>query len=109
LCQETLNPGRLAQPEDWVRQEIEWALSMNKKIIPIITEGFCFPEAQTLPESIRSLSTISGVRIPHDYFNEAMEKLIKDYLIEKKPSNILPNDVLDRYIFLQEESIDFDE
>lgn len=109
LSQGTLNLDRICNSKDWVRKEIELALTLNKKIIPIITEGFSFPDEQELPDSLRPLSKISGIRIPHDYFDEALEKLINEYLIDRPSSISLSNEILDRYIFQEEECIDFNE
>jgi len=109
LSQGTLNPERISNKDDWVRKEIELALALNKRIIPIISEGFTFPTEDEIPDSLRPLSKKSGVRIPHDYFDAALEKLINEYLVEKTSSRNLSNEILDRYIFQEEECIDFGE
>lgn len=109
LTQGTLIPDRIRNENDWMRKEIELALSLNKTIIPLITEGFSFPGEQDLPDSLWPLSKISGIRIPHDYFDEALEKLINEYLIGRPSSISLSNEILDRYIFQEEECIDFNE
>lgn len=109
FCQGTLDLKRISEQSDWVRQEIEWALSMNKIIIPLIIQGFSFPPTEELPESLRSLPQILGINVYHEYFNEAIDKLIRERLKEKESLNDLPVEILDHYIFLQEESIDFNE
>ena len=51
-----LSPGaldRCANPDDWVRLEVERALAQEKNIIPIMLRGFDFP--QQLPESLEHL------------------------------------------------------
>lgn len=56
LTKDSLN--RCKNDGDWVRQEIEYALKLNKNIIPILTRGFKFPE---LPETMKDLPRFQGV------------------------------------------------
>ena len=56
-----LSPGtldRCIDEEDWVRREIIQAQNTNKNIIGIGLPGFFMPEAESLPEPLRPLTTI---------------------------------------------------
>lgn len=48
-----LDDARLHRPGDFVRQEIEWALRLGKRIMPVLVGGVAKPAAEDLPESIR--------------------------------------------------------
>ncbi len=53
-----LTPGmldRCNEPGDWITTEISLFLKKRKPIIPILIDGFEFPEAEMLPEEIRGL------------------------------------------------------
>lgn len=68
---------RCNQPGDWLRREIEHALKHRRNIIPLTFEGFDFTDIQRyLPPPIAEpLSRYNGLRVPTDFFNEAMTKL----------------------------------
>ncbi len=76
---------RCAEPQDWVRLEVEHALEKGKTIIPIMLRDFVFP--QELPESMRALPTYEGVAASHDYFDATMERIVR--LIIDSPENVL--------------------
>lgn len=65
---------RCCDENDWLRLEIEHALSKNKNIIPVMMHGFEWP--QHLPESIKLLPSFNGVQMSAAYFNAAIEKLM---------------------------------
>jgi hypothetical protein len=46
---------RLDRDGDWIRQEIETALSRDVRVIPVLLEGAPLPAADDLPESLRPL------------------------------------------------------
>jgi hypothetical protein len=58
---------RLADPEDWVRQEVELALELERgsderKVIPVLARIENMPAKGTVPESIETLCDYNGVR-----------------------------------------------
>lgn len=73
---------RCKNADDWLRREIEEALSLKRNIVPIIEEGFNFEsETAYLPDEWRSeFKRINGIRLFHDFFDEAMERLRGRYL-----------------------------
>ena len=49
---------RLDDPKDWVRQEVRLALASNCQVIPVLVEGAAMPDAETLPDDMRALSSL---------------------------------------------------
>lgn len=76
---------RCAAPEDWVRQELAYALKEQKNIIPILMKGFEFP--QVLPREIDSIRFMEGVTASSDYFDAVIDK-INGLLKSKKKLSI---------------------
>lgn len=71
-----LNPGgldRCVNEDDWVRKEISYALSKEKKIIPIFMDGFEWPN--TLPEDISELKYFNGIHVNYEFFDGFIHKL----------------------------------
>lgn len=64
---------RCINKDDWVRLEIEQALSRNKNIIPFMTTGFQFPDQ--LPDSINDIRNYQGVQFSTTYFEASMQNL----------------------------------
>lgn len=72
-----LSPGcldRCANEGDWVRREIEYAMSRNKNIIPIALEKFKAPD--NLPVSLQSILMYNWLNINHEYFEASIDKLM---------------------------------
>ena len=100
---------RIHNPDDWIRKEMEYALAKDKSIVPILAEGFPQLEKAKLPISLLPMVKTDGIKIYKDYFREGIEKLIEHYLIDKLVSGSVPLDVLDHFIFLEEDWIDFED
>ena len=74
-----LSSGSLDQchrPGDWLRREISHAISRDKNIIPILKEGFVFPEKETLPADMAELPRYNCVPYSHAYFEAATERVM---------------------------------
>ena len=74
---------RCDNPEDWLRREIETALAHRRNIVPVMMEGFDFSTpaiASQLTGALAALKDYNGIRIPPDYFDEAMARLRDKYL-----------------------------
>lgn len=62
-------------PHDWVRLEIEHAISCGKVIIPIMMRGFVFPE--NLPAPLDSIPNYQGLEPRMDHtFTSSMDYLV---------------------------------
>ena len=65
-----LSPGtldRCVEEEDWVRREILQAQNQNKNIIGVGLPGFFMPEAESLPEPLKPMTTIQVFSWTHEY------------------------------------------
>ena len=74
---------RSSEPGDWLRREIETALQYQRNIVPLMLEGFDFRSpgiANQLAGELATLAKYNALRIPADYFEEAMGKLREKYL-----------------------------
>lgn len=69
----TLNPN-FNPNNDWLRQELAYALKKGKNIVPIMLNGFSFPD--NLPEDISQVTIKNGPQYNKYYFNEFYNKLV---------------------------------
>ena len=79
-----LAPGtldRCNEPDDWLRQEIEYAMDMRRVMIPVMTSNFSFePVKGRLTGKLAELPRYQALTIPHDYFDAAMDRLRTRFL-----------------------------
>lgn len=69
--------------EDWLRREIETALDNKRNIVPLMLEGFDFSTpaiANQLTGKLEALKNYNGLKVPADFFMEAMERLRQKFL-----------------------------
>jgi hypothetical protein len=74
---------RCNEPGDWLRRELETALSEHRNVIPILLDSFDFGSPrvmQALSGNLSALRSCNGLRVYAEYFFDAMEKLRKRYL-----------------------------
>jgi len=74
---------RCGEAGDWLRREIETALELKRNIVPVILEGFEFHTpsiAGQLTGTLAMLRNYNGLRVPAEYFDEAMERLHSKFL-----------------------------
>ena len=65
---------RCTSESDWLRLEIEHAIKHQKNIIPLLVNGFTFPD--NLPPSMQVLPFFNGVQVSREYFDACIGKLI---------------------------------
>lgn len=76
-----LTPGALdrcigdIQTQDWVHKELVHALENDVPVIPV-TDQFQWPQSNTLPADISSLTKINGVNWSHEYQDACVEKIV---------------------------------
>jgi tetratricopeptide (TPR) repeat protein len=80
-----LTPGtldRCVNEDDWLKREMEHALSLNRIIIPLTTPEFKFEDVQEFltGKLATELPRFNAVSVPHDYFEAAMERLRTRFL-----------------------------
>jgi len=71
------------RPDDWLRLEIETALSSQRNIVPIMLDGFDFYTptiADQLTGTIAPLKRYQALEVPSAYFLEAMTRLRDTFL-----------------------------
>ena len=74
---------RCGDPADWLRREIETALDSRRNIVPLMLEGFDFGTpgiANQLTGKLEALKRYNALRIPPEYFLEAMGRLRDRFL-----------------------------
>ena len=75
--------NRCNEPRDWLRQEIEHALSTRRNIVPLMLEGFDFDAVlirSRLAGHLGMLAQYSGLRVFAEYFPAAMKDLREKFL-----------------------------
>lgn len=83
---------RCVNEDDWVRQELAFALKHNKNIIPVMMKDFSFPEI--LPADIEAVKYIEGITASIEYFDAVIERIEKFLISDKcqksesKPNNL---------------------
>lgn len=74
---------RCNQPDDWVRKEVVFAMEHHKNIIPVMLDGFSWPNPMPYGmEELENYQAITATR--HEYFDMAVQRL-QGYL-RSKPS-----------------------
>ncbi|MFW5691322.1 MAG: TIR domain-containing protein [Chloroflexota bacterium] len=72
---------RCANPDDWLRREIERAMDLKRNIVPLLMDNFTFSDAADyLTGKLRTLPEYNGIEVPQAYFNEAMQRLVDRFL-----------------------------
>ncbi|MGB7950972.1 MAG: TIR domain-containing protein, partial [Candidatus Binatia bacterium] len=68
-------------PDDWLRREIEHAIEHKRNIVPLMFENFNFRDVSSyLPGPLAMLPEYNGIRMPADFFEEAMARLRERFL-----------------------------
>jgi hypothetical protein len=68
---------RLDNPEDFVRLEIEAALTRNVRVIPILIEGARMPRADQLPASLAKMVRRQALKLSPDRFKSDTGQLLR--------------------------------
>jgi hypothetical protein len=81
-----LTPGtleRCVEPDDRLRQEIEYAVATNRVIIPAHTPGFDFGDFDRfLPGGAgQTVRRFNGQELPQRFLNYAVQQLFEEYLV----------------------------
>lgn len=80
---------RVDDPEDWVRIEIETALTRDIPVIPLLVDGASFPHEKDLPPSLQGLVYRHGMPVrPDPDFRHDMGRLSK--ALRDKPASRHP-------------------
>ena len=87
---------RCVSEDDWVRLELSRAMAREKNIIPIMLNGFAWPEP--MPVGLEELCNYQALTASSvEYFDLAMERLQRQYLVSRR---MLPMVKVVKYIVI---------
>src|ERR1700730_1352736 len=69
--------GRLGNPNDFVRLEIEAALKRDIVVTPVLVQGAHMPTAEQLPAEIRDLAYRNGFELSHSRWESDVREMIR--------------------------------
>ena len=75
-AQDDQSRRRLDNPDDYVRIELTSALSLDKRVIPVLVNDAEMPRAQQLPDSLKRISDCQAVNITHERFRPDVQELV---------------------------------
>jgi len=78
---------RIDDPDDWVRMEIERALTRGVTLIPITVAGAKLPSQQQLPEPLKPLIERHAINLTTNGFRAEMASLVQD-IKASRPSRV---------------------
>ena len=95
-----LTPGtveRCAEPGDWLRKEIEYAIDKQRNIVPLLVDCFKFTGTeQYLTGKLHELPSYNGLPIFREYFDEGMARLRDRYLKQPVYGEVMPTPARDQ-------------
>jgi TIR domain len=68
---------RLDRPQDFVRLEIEAALSRSVRVIPVLLHGVRMPTSDDVPDSLTSLTRKNAIEIDYSRWRDDVQRLVK--------------------------------
>jgi len=68
---------RVDEPEDFVRLELELALELGKRVVPILVDDARMPRADELPPSLTGLTRRNALSIRHETFTSDAARLVE--------------------------------
>jgi hypothetical protein len=68
---------RIDDPDDFVRLELEAALSRSVRVIPILVDGASMPKAEELPDSLKKLVRRQALELTPSRFEFDTNRLVK--------------------------------
>lgn len=74
--------SKFDNPTDMMRHEIEYAMEHERNIVPLLINDFKFNRTtlKFLTGKLDELPNFNGLKVPHEYFDEAMERLRERFL-----------------------------
>jgi len=66
----------LDDPDDFIRIEIETAITRKIPVIPVLVDGAQMPAQNEIPETLRPLRRRQFIRIDHDNYNPVVKQLV---------------------------------
>lgn len=75
-AQDDQHRKRLDDPEDNVRTEVEHALQLRRRVLPVLLDEAVMPHRDKLPPSLASLPRLNAVRVHHTSWDSDVAALI---------------------------------
>jgi hypothetical protein len=69
---------RLDDPADYVRVEIATALKQGVAVIPLLVQNAAMPAPADLPEEIRQLASLHGLKLTPEFWRTGVDRLLKE-------------------------------
>ena len=90
-----LTPGTLERcddPDDWLRREIEQALTTKRMIVPAHTPNFDFGDFERfLPDDVgREVRRFNAQELPQRWFKFAVQQLVEEFLVPTEIEAVVP-------------------
>lgn len=79
---------RCREEADFLRLEIAHAIATRRNVVPVVVDGFEWPDAPTLPESVRELRRHNHVEYSHAHWDAARERILRELRGERRPFRI---------------------
>ena len=76
--------ARIAEPEDFVRQEVTTALASKTQVLPILVDGARMPNRDELPDDVAPLSSLNAFELRSKHFTKDLETIVETILGRKK-------------------------
>lgn len=103
-----LSPGtleRCADPNDWLRREIETAMAYERNIVPLLFSGFSFGDSKKhLTGKLADLSRYNAIKVYADYFDEAISRLHTRFLSKPLDAVLHPVSALEQTIVEEQQA-----
>ena len=80
---------RCCEKDDWLTKEIAEAIDSNRKIIPVLFDGFEWPTEwhESIPEKVRTISSYHGVEMSQYYIDAMIDKIAEQILGDSVKGN----------------------
>jgi hypothetical protein len=82
----TTQADRLARPDDFIRREIQAALRVECRLVPVCLDGAAMPDAAALPVELRPLLASEGAVLRHGEFVRDADHLADSLAVFVRPS-----------------------
>src|SRR5258705_8271395 len=82
LANKTLD--RCSETGDWLKREVEYAISLGRKVIPLMVDGFDLKDnVEYLTGELSKLPSYNGMPFLYQYFDAGIDKLCNQFLTNK--------------------------
>lgn len=70
---------RCGEKDDWLTKEIITAVEANRKIIPVLCDGFQWPKEwdEAVPQQVRNLANYHGIEMSQYYIDAMIDKIVE--------------------------------